>query len=302
MISAATAEELDGILIWDWTVEPALYMADRPNRPPRSERPKSKEDRVSQIESRLASVEKTIDEAATKEQLGNVNTSLNGITHQLNEIRDRRGLWKSFWKERNWAIPTVIVLLGMMGTGTYWVAGVIIDRQTKPLADALNQTNQRLVRIEGRLNVQTVQDRVKILAALPRNDLRQHSKELTTLKAELAKAVKTVPEFWPTSFQLISLTSRALSPLESTPPKSGVVSDSNSVEVRYSVVTLKGHVSQGRFIDCVIIFDPSVRLNQVLFVNCVFEFPAGPYVLQPTLERIGGALLASDISNVTLTT
>jgi hypothetical protein len=300
MISAARAEELNAILIWEWTIEPALHMADRPNRPPRSERPKSTEDRVSQIESRLAGIEKTIDGTATKEQFSNVSTSLNGITHQLKEISDRRGFWKRVWKERNWAIPSALALLGLLGTGTYWLSGVIIDRQTKPLADALNQTTERLVRIEGRLSVQAAQDKVRTLAALPRKDLRQHSKELVTLKSELAKTVKTVPQFWPTSFKLISLTSRALSPLESTPLKSSVVADSNSVELRYAVVTLAGHVSQSRFIDCVIIFDPDVRLNQVLFVNCVV--PAGPYVLHPTLERIGETLLASNISNVTLTT
>ncbi len=213
MISAARDHELAEVLIWDWTVEPNLYMADRPNPPPRSERSRS-QDQLPRIESTLRNVQEALNESATKKELSSLQTSLDGLENQVNAIRDRPGFWKGFWKERSWAIPTSIAILGILGSGAFWGLGVMIDRGIRPLADTLSKTNERIGRIEGRLNVQTAQDKIRNLSTLPTRDLRQHSKELKAIKTELAKTTnKTVPGFWPTSFEVISLTSRALAPL-----------------------------------------------------------------------------------------
>jgi hypothetical protein len=64
-------------------------------------------------------------------------------------------------------------------------------------------------------------------------------------------------------------------------------------------VLLKNTIEGINFSNSVVHFDPSVRLINVGFANCVFIFPADASPPKP-LRQIGEALLASDLSHVTI--
>jgi len=62
-------------------------------------------------------------------------------------------------------------------------------------------------------------------------------------------------------------------------------------------VLLKNTIEGITFSNSVVHFDPSVRLINVGFTNCVFIFPPDASPPKP-LQQIGEALLASDLLHV----
>jgi hypothetical protein len=174
--------------------------------------------------------------------------------------------------------------------------------------DTLNLTAARLTRIEGKLGILQAQNAATKYSTIPIKELRGHRDELASVKSNLASLPQDVPNFWPASFQIITLLSQANSQLETIGKQPlSVMSDVRYINmpgligfaVRDNNVLLKNLVEGVTFTNSVVHFDPSVRLVNDTFINCVFVFPADENPPK-SLQEIGKTLLASDLSKVTL--
>ena len=74
----------------------------------------------------------------------------------LAEKLNAPSIWTKIWDERNWLIPAVLVVLGAIGTFTWYVGGLILDSHIqsslKPTQDTLIQINGDIRELKGRLN------------------------------------------------------------------------------------------------------------------------------------------------------
>ena len=182
-----------------------------------------------------------------------------------------------------------------------------IKSHTDSLESRLTNIDERTSRIEGELNVLHGELLAQKYSAVSPKELKVHRDELKEVKTTLAQLpVKTSPGYWQVSFQIITLFSRATFNVEKVAlqPESSmdnVVSNPPGVaKVREnSRLVLKNLIQGITFKNSIIRFDPSVRLINDVFIDCVFLFPVVETPPKP-LQEIGTELLASDLSNVTL--
>jgi hypothetical protein len=177
-------------------------------------------------------------------------------------------------------------------------------------------TGSKLATIDGRLtaiesSLAVLQARIvsQKLANVPQSDLKIHREEINAVRASLASTKDEVPGFWPSSFEIITLLSKAsctevdFAKLENA--RESVFDNVGSDPIgAISPVTgvravLKNDVHGMVFRNSIIRFDPSVKLHNDVFINCVFIFPPEQNPTGP-LQQIGRTLLASDLENVTL--
>jgi hypothetical protein len=125
---------------------------------------------------------------------------------------------------------------------------------------------------------------------------------LVHLKTDLAKVQSTTaPEYWPTAFKLITLTSQSMfARLANFEAKKNIVENSSGLNLIRSDAELRGNVSDSTFQDSIVKFDPNVRLKNVTFINCIFLFPVTQTPSEP-LQKIGARLLAADLKEVKIT-
>lgn len=165
------------------------------------------------------------------------------------------------------------------------------------------KTTDRLDAIEGILKLIQAQIAVAKYSSAPPQELKKHHDELASVRAMLANAPKGEPNFWPTTFQVISLLSQATSnPSIQNDQREAILNDVSSnppggmSPIMNSRVVLINLVAGMTFINSIVRFDPSVRLANDTFINCVFIFPseANP---STNLQQIGSELLAADLSH-----
>ena len=147
------------------------------------------------------------------------------------------------------------------------------------------------------------------LANAPQEDLKTHREEINAVRSSLASAKNQVAGFWPSSFEIITLLSKASSTeidfAKLASARETVIDEvtSNGVGAISPVigmrVVLKNHVQGMLFRNSIIRFDPSVKLSNDVFVDCIFIFPPEQNPTGP-LQQIGRTLLASNLENVTL--
>jgi len=77
------------------------------------------------------------------------------FAHQLeNDIKDLNerfnapSIWVKTWNERSWLIPTVIVILGALGTSAWYIGGLILDRH---ILAGIQSTRNDVDRVSGEL-------------------------------------------------------------------------------------------------------------------------------------------------------
>ncbi len=161
--------------------------------------------------------------------------------------------------------------------------------------------------IENTLSFLQAQNVAQKYSAIPVLELKKHRDELATARKVLSGIPQDTPNFWPASFQIITLLSQAQFQLETIGklPLS-IMDDVKMINmpalgfvVREKNVLLKNLVQGVHFENSVIHFDPSVRLVDDTFANCVFILP--PQENPPkSFQEIGRTLLTSDLSKVTL--
>ena len=184
-----------------------------------------------------------------------------------------------------------------------------IRSQTDPLASKLTTIDERTSQIEGELKILHGELIAQKYSAVFPKDLKLHRDELKQVKTALAELpLKTSPGYWTVSFQIITLFSKANFDVKKVAlePESSLDNVASNppglIKVRDNARFVLRNLVQGiTFKNSIIRFDPSVRLVNDVFIDCVFLFP----VMEPPpkpLQEIGSELLASDLSKVTLNT
>lgn len=204
-----------------------------------------------------------------------------------------------------------IALLGLAAAAWYFAFNKVEARATfeANTGSTLASIDKRIGTMESSIAVLQARLVSQSLANAPQGELKTHREELSAVRSSLASSQSEVPGFWPSSFEIITLLSKASSTavdfarLADAPESvydnvtaSQLGAISPAVGVR---AVLKNHVQGVIFRDSIIRFEPSVTLTNDLFVNCIFVFPPDQNPAGP-LQQIGKTLLASDLQNVTL--
>jgi hypothetical protein len=219
---------------------------------------------------------------------------------------NRPSFWSKVWVERNWVIPTALLVFGCLCSGIWWIGGLAFDHRFNsdlgPLSGDVHAVYGDVRQLAA--NVSDLQNQIAILrlSAIPTHELKNHVEELKRIKTTLSQTPKGTPDYWPTAFQVITLLSRAVS--NPTVTKSSLIENVTGPPGSYAFnsgdFVLKGVVTGGVFRNSIIRVDPNARLANDRFENCVLVLP---YVQNPSepLQRIGNELLASsDLSNLSI--
>jgi len=173
--------------------------------------------------------------------------------------------------------------------------------------EQFKSVNLRLSDIENTLKFLRVQTVAQKYSTIPIPELKKHRDELATARKTLSGIPQDTPNYWPASFEIITLLSQAQFQLETIGQQPlSVMSNVRMINmpalgfvVREKNVLLKNLIEGIHFENSVIHFDASVRLVDDTFLNCVFILP--PQENPPkSFQEIGRTLLTSDLSNVTL--
>jgi hypothetical protein len=195
-------------------------------------------------------------------------------------------------------VAIVVALLGIT-LGAVYQSTAHVKEETA----FRTNTTDRLSSIEGALKLLQAQIVVAKYSNSQPQELKKHHDELASVRATLASAPKSEPNFWPTTFQLLTLLSQATSnPTVQNEQKETVLDTVVSnppggvAPITNSRVVLKNLVAGLTFTNSIIRFDSSVRLANDTFIDCVFIFPseANP---PNNLQQIGSELLAADLSH-----
>lgn len=261
-------------------------------------------------------LQELIDVPTTKERLEAIESRLNMTGHHPEMVAPvrRMSLWARAGDHKVIVGLILAVILGVFALITSAFHSQIneyvdgrVKSQTDPLSSKLNIIDERTSRIEGALYILRGQLIAQKYSSASPKELKAHRDELKEIKATLAQLpLKTSPGYWRVSFQIITLFSRATFDVErvSKEPESlldNVISNPRGgIVLRENARFVLKNLIQGMiFKNSIVRFDPSVRLANDVFINCVFLFPVAETPPKP-LQQIGTELLASDLSKVTL--
>jgi hypothetical protein len=246
--------------------------------------------------------------ATTKDRLEALELRLETIDGRIDTAlgKPKRSSW--VWRERNWFIPTVVTVMGGLFALAYHMLALEIDSHIQsgvgvglaPVKDDIKRIDADIQRVKGILGVLQAQR----YSNIPIADLKKHPKELKDIKNSLAEAPENTPGYWPAAFQIITLLSQTNFNAAIAGRGESVYDNITStalggLRISNQRALLKNTITGVVFEDSIVRFDPSVKLTNVLFINCAFIFPAGENPPKP-LQEIGKTLLASDLSKVTL--
>ena len=236
-----------------------------------------------------------------------------GKVRNLVQRPEAKGFRKFLRWLREWSLVGAVITVFVALVGIVVTLIIFSVSGSRTEAEFRGKTGQRLDTIEGRLTgiegvlkvLQAQTTAAKFSTASPQ-ELKSHRIELALAKSALASAPRNVPSFWPISFQIIELVSQSTSGIQPSAAKEGVLDNVSGLRppiVVYpagSRLLLKNQIADSVFQNVVIRFDPSVRLVNVTFINCVFILPSDPNPPQ-NIQKIGEVLLASDLSRITIT-
>jgi hypothetical protein len=253
--------------------------------------------------------------ATTKERLDGIEARLNAIEKHPGVIApvNRTSLWARAGDHKVVAGLIVAAIVGVCGLiigAFHSQANEYLDgrirAQVAPVTNLLTTVDERTSRIEGELIILRAELVAQKYSAAKPKDLKGHGDELRGIKNNLAQLKPNSPGYWPAAFQLITLASQATSEVEKAAEKQENVFNDvqgtkiGAVVVANNRVVLKNLIQGVIFENSIVRFDPSVRLVNDVFINCVFIFPPNVQTPPTILQEIGKALLASDLSKVTL--
>jgi hypothetical protein len=254
--------------------------------------------------------------AGIRGKIGELAGKITEIEGKLNK-KSKSSVWTLAYWEKHKAKLTIIILLLSL---TWYVFGLVLDSHIgssiHPLQVQDNKLDGDIQRLTGivtglqsQMNTLQAQVATQKYSTIAPKELKTHSEELSRLRSALIQipaTTATVPQYWPTVFQLINLNSKAITDLEKIAGKGegsldnvGSNPPGGMSPIENGRVVLKNLIQGMTFKNCIVRFDPSVRLVNDIFINCVFIFPSSENPPKP-LQEIGKTLLASDLSNVTL--
>ena len=221
----------------------------------------------------------------------------------------------SRWLRKNRSLSSLTALVFLVGIAAgsyllglriYKLAGVKLDSHIAaafaPAKKEIQSAETNTRRLEEMLVTLQCQVLVQQIAAIPVSQLRQHREELREARTKLAAVDADTPGFWPATFQLITLLSRASSAVEIEKPKEIVISNVSDFPFAGELgerVVLVGKIKNTVFTDVVVRLDPEVQLENVTFNGCVIIFPD---TLKPSnsLREIATQLLSSNLPRATI--
>jgi hypothetical protein len=193
-----------------------------------------------------------------------------------------------------------------LGLRIYKISGVRLDSHIataiQPVSTQIRSVETDTRRMEGMLVVLQTKLLIQQIASLPELQLREHREELRETRKLLATVSPETPGFWPATFQLITLLSRATSAVDGEQPKEVVVRDISGVPFNGQFgqhIVLAGQLRNTVFSDVVVRLDPGVHLENVTFVDCVIIFPDDPKPAK-SLRQIASEFLSSDLLRTTI--
>ncbi len=258
--------------------------------------------------------------APPPETLHEVSRTIRELQEALEQLdvsieKPARSARVSRWLRRNrsvTSVTTLVFLIGiaagsyLLGIRIYKLASVKIDTHIvtafEPAKKELQSVENNSRRLEGMLVILQSKVLAQQIAALPVSQLREHREELREARTQLAAVDADIPGFWPTTFQLITLLSRATSAVEIEKPKEIVVSNVSDIPFAGELgarVVLVGQIKNIVFNDAVVRLDPDVHLENVTFNGCVIIFPN---TTKPSdaLREIATQLLSSNLPRATI--
>jgi hypothetical protein len=211
--------------------------------------------------------------------------------------------WAREWGIAGTIIMAFLALCGITFGAVYQSFAHVRDEtefRTKT-ADRLTEIEARLTRVENSLQLLPAQLTISKFASVSPKELRSHPDELVAIEKNLTKVSRDVPNFWPTSFQVITLLSQSTSYLARFEQEKSTVADVQGIVIqKIGHLLLAGLIRDSTIKYSVVEFDPSVRLVNVTFIDCVFVFPPSQNP-PPSLQKVGSELLiASDLSKITI--
>jgi len=224
------------------------------------------------------------------------------------------------WKEvlRIWSIPSISIAI-LLFAFTNWDKYVEFRTHTSDRLDTieLQLRNLRASQSPGpvikELGALSQKDFAKSLTALdivvqkPVSEVNPEPSVLREINTRLLATPQSSPGYWPTVFRYIEFASSSVSK-DLAPPHGSIVNltlsdvvsrGPNTQEFSNQVIVLGGGSAEGlRFENCRILFTAEpIKMRNLLFVNCVFEFPV---VSNPNsyLMLASRDLLSTDFKNV----
>jgi hypothetical protein len=230
------------------------------------------------------------------------------IAAQISNVVDQfkpKGFKKFVYWLRDWGIvgtniAIIFALLAMTLTAAYYA----FSRVSKEATFEAN-TGTRLDTIEAALKLISAQIVVAKYSSIPPQELKVHRDELNGVKQRLASINRNTPNFWPTTFQVINLLSKAASPIVAQHPIMDLtdVSGITPNVIGYppgSVIKLHKRIENSTFTDAIVYLDSNVILHNVTFINWTLVLPEVQNPPTP-LQEVGNQLLsASDLSHIVL--
>jgi hypothetical protein len=249
-----------------------------------------------------------------RHEVRGLNQIVEGLRKDL-ENKEKKSLWDRAGENKVIAgliVAAIVAVCGWVISAVHSQANEFVDghikQQIKPIATQVTAIDERTSRIEGAISVLRGQFAVTKYSEISKKELKGHQEELKVIKNDLSKTPQNIPNYWPASFQIITLFSQAQFQLETIGKRPlSIMSNVRYLNVPNIIgfavqdknVLLENLVEGVTFTNSVVHFDPSVRLVNDTFINCVFVFPVGENPSKP-LQEIGHTLLASDLSKVTL--
>jgi hypothetical protein len=229
--------------------------------------------------------------------------------------RPSRSARLSRWLRKNRGLTSFTALVFLIGiaAGSYLLglkinklADLKIDTHIasaiEPAKKELQSAESNTRRLEEKLVILQCKVLAQQIAAIPVSQLREHRDELRDARTQLAAVDADAPGFWPTTFQLITLLSRATSAVEIEKPKEIVISNVSDFPFAGELgerIVLVGEIKNTVFNDAVVRLDPEVHLQNVTFNDCVIIFPDTPKP-SSSLRQIAAQLLSSNLLHATI--
>lgn len=156
-----------------------------------------------------------------EDPLAGIRTKIGDLQRDITSIKDQLAkptVRSRAWAERSWLIPVVIGLITGLAAACWYVGGLILDKHiltsvtaaNGPLQTDIHRVDGDIQQVKATVNVLQAQILIQKYSVAPVKDLKEHRDELNGVRSKLAfTSDSSAPGYWVTSFQIISLASKA---------------------------------------------------------------------------------------------
>jgi|HubBroStandDraft_1064217.scaffolds.fasta_scaffold35490_2 hypothetical protein len=248
------------------------------------------------------------------------------IQKALREIGAFSRTRKFLYGLRDWGLTALLITAPLALIGIVVALGIRVVSDVKEEATFRAHTTDALEHIRGDIRaLQAPQYPGRVFSELQLLEQREFALNLPALQkvveqpsskvaptqaaieavaGKLRQTPEDTPDYWPTVYQFVQFGSSGLS-TDVPPPDAPFVLLSNLTVIGFpSLFDHKRLILDGGGLKNLIIrnariefTDRAPRLENVTFINCVFEFPV-PYLNTPYLERAARQLLVSNFSKI----